>query len=1131
MKSLHAATFMNYTVQAGRGVARRDRKLSTTFLSGWSFAGCCPEKGSRIPRMAPRNSAAPGIAMIACVPFLLGVVILVFLALRPLPLFAQASTSTLLGYVTDPSGLPMPDVTVTARQQQTGYVRTTQTNAEGEYEMPSLPVGAYDLSAEKSGFSRYERTGIQLTVGEQSRADIQLAVGTLAQRVTVSEQVAMVNTASFQVSGLVDSERIVELPLSGRDVVALTALQPGVSDVYAPQSQVNLDSGINMNINGGRGNMFAEYVDGALFQGLVFNNGLLLPPPDAIQEFRMLLNSYAPEFGRNNGASLSAVTKSGTNQLHGSAYEFLRNDVLNSRSFFFPDVTPSRQNQFGASGGYYIPMPHRKRLYLFGNYEGLRVRTAAAVSSAFLPTADQINGIFDHTITDPTTGQPFPNNTIPHGELNQVALNILAKLPVGPPPDGRLITFGAAPENVNKELVRGDYDITPKHRLAITWFHSSDSQTFALSRSTNVPGWSPGSRATYFTSVTAALTSTLGPSLLNDFHVGAIPDNDPFQSSNHFDLNSLGSQFPSVGVPPWIIVRGDFTLEPNVVGFDDERDNWLTDTLTWIKGRNTVKTGFQIWRQRMRFTCNWLVPSQSLFDGSFTGDPIADFLLGDVTAFQTLEGNTLDDTTDTIAGAFVQDDVKAAPRLTLNLGLRWDLQTPWVSPERVFGTFLPPNQSTKFPDAPPDFVYPGDKGIPPGLVPTRWAHFGPRVGFAWDMFGNGKTAVRGGFGVFFGTIIQDSGTVVESPPFQVYSYLINPPGGLSNPLAGEPSIFPSSTSFVLPISTFFKDWNQTQPYTMEFNFTVERQLSANWSAQAAYVGAQGRHLFNQIEANPAIPGPGATPDNEQDRRPYNPWYSGMVRGTTDANSSYHSLQLMAEHRMAHGFTVLSSYTWSKSLDSDSGISEGDGVTNPFDPQFDHGISDFNRAHVFALSFVSLLPEMHGSSAALRKLTNGWEFTGIASYKTGLPINVVTGQDTQMVGAAYENFGQTRPQLVGDPHIPHPNKAAYLNEWFNAAAFALPCPVALVQGSCPVPALGNFGRNVLTGPGYEDWDLGLFKNTTITERAKTQFRAEFFNAFNHANFSNPLANMSGAQLGAITSASPGRTIQLSLKIVF
>jgi hypothetical protein len=1132
MQGLNEVAFMNVTTQARQACASRGCRSFTTFLSGGTCAGRAPLESSQASSTGGVGRTRSQFSR--CFPLLLfGLGILAFLALRPQPLFAQATDGTLLGQVSDPTGLPVPGVKITARQAQTNYVRTTETDAVGGYILLSMPVGSYTITAEKTGFTRNEQTGIQLTVGTQVRTDIHLVVGSVTQNVEVTGQASMVNTTSAQVSGLVDSARIVELPLQGRNIAALTALQPGVSDVSAPQSQVNGDEGNTMNVNGGRVNMFAEYVDGGLFQELVFNYGLLLPPPDAIQEFRMLLNNYAPEYGRNNGASISAVTKSGTNQLHGTAYEFVRNNVLNARSFFFPSVTPSRQNQFGASAGYYIPVTHGKRLYLFGDYEGLRVRTAASESSAFLPTAAERAGVFppDHIITDPTTGQPFPNNTIPTDRLNQVALNILGKLPTPTSANGQLLTFAAAPEDVNKYFFRGDYDITPKHRLTVSGFTSRDSQTFALSRSTTVPGWSPGSRENYNTSVNVGLTSTLSPTLLNEFHLGAVTENDPFANNSTFDLHSLGSNFPSTGVPPWIIVGGDFSLEPNVGGFDENRDSWLSDTLSWVKGRNTVKTGFQIWRERMRFTCNWLVPSQSLFDGSITGDPIADFLLGSPVTFITLEGSTLDDTTTNIMGAFVQDDIKVKPRLTLNLGLRWDLQTPWRCPENLFGIFLPGHQSTLFPDAPPDFVYPGDAGIPPGETPTRWAHFSPRFGFAWDAFGDGKTAVRGGFGVFFGTLIQDAGETVESPPFQVYSYFVDPPGGLSNPLEGEPSIFPSSSSFVLPISTFFKDWHQTQPYSMGFNLTVERQIRTNWSAQVAYVGNQGRRLYNQIEANPAIPGPGATVANEQQRRPYNPWYSSMLRGTTDANSEYNSLQARLERRLARNYTVLASYTWSRSFDDDSGISEGDGVTNPFDSHWDFGPSNFDRRQVFALSFVSYLPQWHGSSGTLRNLANGWEFTGIASYKTGIPINVVAGYDTDFFGDGYENYGQERPELVGPQTISHANKAAYIQEYFNTNAYAFPCPVPLVAGSCQVPALGNLGRNTLTGPGNENWDLGLFKNTGVTERVKTQFRAEFFDAFNHANFSNPLSNMSEAQFGTITSASPGRTIQFSLKLLF
>jgi hypothetical protein len=1062
---------------------------------------------------------------------LLAVAVMASLVLRSNPVYAQGATdATLLGHVADPTGLGVPGVNVTARQDQTGYLRSVQTNDTGDYILPAMPVGSYTLSAEHPGFSRYEQKGIQLTVGTQIRVDVQLSVGSVSQSVEVTAQAAMVNTTTGQVSGLVDSARIVELPLSGRNVLALTALQPGVSDVNTPQTIQRLENAGSMNIDGGRANGYTEYLDGAVSMSPLYGYGLNIPPPDAIQEFRMLLNSYGAEYGRSNGSTINAVTKSGTNQLHGTAYEFLRNDVLNSRTFFAPTTTPSRQNQFGASAGYYVPLPHGKRLYLFGNYEGLRVRTAGVSSSAFVPTENQRNGIFPYSITDPTTGQPFPNNTIPTARLNPVSLAILAKVPLANMPNGTLLSFSTAPDDLNEEFIRADYDLTSKNRLTVTVFNWKNDNTLSMSRSTNVPGWNPGFQNLHILNTTVALTSTLGPTLLNEFHAGTVPANEPFGNSNHFDLHSLGSSFPSIGVPPWILVGGDFSLEPVVDGSQKDRDTWFTDSLAWVHGRNSVKTGFEFWRTRMRFTCDWMVPSQSLFDGSLTGDPIADFLLGTPALFSALQGLTMDDGASTILGSFVQDDIKVTSRLTLNLGIRWDLQTPWVSPQRYFGIFLPGHQSQKFPNAPPGFVYPGDPGIPPGLQPTHYKHFSPRVAFAWDPFGNGKTAVRGGYGVFFGTLIQSAGDEVESPPYQVYSAFNYPSGGLSNPLLGEPSIYPSAASFVYPITTYYTDWHQTQPYNMAANFTLERQFTPNWSAQIGYVGTQGRHLYDQYDANPAIPGPGASLANIQQRRYYNPYYAALLDSTTDGKSYYNSLQVKAEHRLARGYTVLASYTWSKSMDTNSCISDWCGVSNPFNPQFDRGISDYNRPQVFSLSFVSYLPKFHGSSPVVRTLANGWEFTGIASYKSGLPFNVLTGLDTMMTGDGYMGY-YARPDIVGNPYLPHSNKNQYLSEYFNTTAFAQPCTTALVGGLCPGPALGNFGRNVLTGPGYADWDLGLFKDTDLAEGVKAQFRGEFFNAFNRANFSNPDNNMQDTLFGAINTAQPGRTVQLSLKFIF
>lgn len=1062
---------------------------------------------------------------------LLGLALLVTGSLLPRPLAAQAVQGTLLGRVTDSSGAAISGATVTAHQTQTGYTRTVTANATGDYLMPSMPVGTYDITATQKGFAIYERHGIDLAVGANARVDLAMNLSSVSQTVQVTEQAGMVNTQTSEVGALIDQKRIVDLPLSGRNVLALTALLPGVSDVSAPQSFDTARFGPTMHIDGTRSDDSGEFLDGSLDITLFRSTGLNLPPPDAIREFEVVTNSYSAEYGRVPGGSVNAVTRSGTNQFHGTLYEFLRNNKLNARNFFSSSVPNKKQNQFGFSLGYYVPLPAHKRLYLFGNYEGLRIRQDAIGNEAILPTANERQGIFDHPIIDPTTGQPFPNNTIPQQDLNPVAQAILQKLPIPTAADGTLRSSYSAPENLNQYFVRGDYDINQNNRLMVHVHRWKDGDEFAQSRSTDVPGWSPGFQRTNTWNLAASLTSTITPTLLNELRLGYNQTYSPGGNLNHFDLHSFGSNFPSTNTPPYIDVGGEFTLEPQIDGVNKDHVYQYADTLTWIKGAHTIRTGAQVWNQRSTFVCNYLVESYTGFNGHFTGDPIADFLLGRPSLFQSEEPQTIDDVKSNIGAGFVQDDYKVAAHLTLNLGLRYEVQTPWASPQHLFATIRPGQQSTVFPAAPTGMVYAGDKGVPPGLVPTHKNHFAPRVGFAWDVFGDGKTAVRGGFGIFYGSLIAAAGQFANSQPFQVFRSYDIPPGGLSDPLQGEPPAFPIGTNFILPIALSYLSPDITQPYYEQANLTIQRQISSDWSVQLAYVGNYGRHLVQQTDWNPAIPGPTATLSNIEQRREYMPGvFTDGLKTTTDGTSSYNSMQLTVQHRMTRNFQVNASYTWSRSLDTMSGYVEDATVSNPFNPHFDYGPSDFNRTHVVSLSWVYNLPRLTSMAAPIRKVAGGWELTGISSFKSGLPIDIETDQDILAIGT-YRSYLQ-RPDLVGNPVIDHTSKADYVHNYFNNAAFALPCTLNQ-NGQCVdgTGHWGNLGRNALVGPGYANWDLGLFKNTTVGERMTVQFRTEFLNAFNHANFSNPNPYMDSSRFGRITRASPGREIQFGLKLMF
>lgn len=1060
-----------------------------------------------------------------------GVLVLVCTIISPAFLRGQTAEATLLGRVIDQSKAFMPGVQVTALQEQTGYTRVVVTNGQGEYLMPYMPVGTYDITATLQGFKDYTRKGVVITVGQEARADIMMTIGQVTQKVVVTEQATMVNTQNAAVTGLVDSARIIELPLSGRNILALAALQPGVTDVSAPQSFDTARFGPTMHINGTRYNSSTEFLDGMQDITLFRNTGLNLPPPDAIQEFRIMLNSASAEYGRVGGGLVEAVTKSGTKNLHGTVYEFLRNDALNARNFFSPTVPVKKQNQFGVSAGYYIPLPDSKKLYLFGNFEGLRIRQSSVQNLAILPTADERRGVFSHTIIDPATGQPFANNTIPPGDLNPVALAVLQKVPTPTSADGSFFSFDNAPENLNQYFIRGDYDITSRHRLMVHVHRWKDGDQFEQSRSTDVPGWSPGYQETRTWNTELSLTSTLSPSLLNEFRAGYNQVYSPGGNFNHFDLNSFGSNFPAIGTPPFIDVGGEFTLEPQIDGVNKDHTYQIADTITWLHGRNTLRTGEQYWREQSTFVCNYLTESFTEFNGTFTGDPIADFLLGRPSLFQSEEPVTIDDVKSNLFAAFVQDDFKVTPHLTLNLGVRYELQTPWASPQKLFATLRPNQQSQKFPAAPLGMVYPGDSGIPPGLIPTRGNHFAPRVGFAWDPFGDGKTAVRGSYGIYFDSLIAASGQFANSQPYQVFRSFDVPAGGLSDPLQGQPPAFPNATTFILPVALSYLDPSITTPYFQQVNLTVQRQFGQNWSAQLGYVGNLGRHLVQQEDWNPAIPGPTATLQNIEQRRAYMPGvFTDGLKTVTDGLSSFHSLQTQVERRFAGGLSIQGSYTWSKSIDTMSGAVEDATVSNPFSPHFDRARSDFNRAHVFSVSYIWQIPGLRGSTFLGRKVLGGWEVSGIGSYKTGQPIDIETDQDILAIGT-YRSYLQ-RPELVGDPNLSHSSKDDYLRHYFNKAAFALPCSLDS-NGSC-IPGTGywgNLGRNALTGPGFANWDLGIFKNTSLTETVQSQFRVEFFNALNRANFKNPNPYMDSSRFGRITSAYGGRELQFALKLYF
>ncbi len=1037
------------------------------------------------------------------------------------PLLGQ-STGTIHGRVTDPGGLAVSHCSVSATLDGRGFVRTAQTNEEGSYVLPLLPVGSYSVRLEAKGFKQFGQPGVVISSNDNVRVDAQLSLGSVSETVTVSAEAPLVDSRSSQVGALIDTRRITELPTNGRNVIALAAILPGVSNISAPQTFTGDRGGPTINISGSRSNQNLFLLDGAQFSAAFRNTGLNYPPPDALQEVKVLTNNFNAEYGRNAGSIFNAVTKSGSNDVHGSAWEFFRNHNLSARNFFALTRPRLVQNQFGgAIGG-----PIRKdKLFLFGSYESLRVRTSSLAAAAFPLTATERGGAFAGApVKDPLTGQPFPGNLIPANRIDPVAAKVLSNLtsmPLPNRPDGQLITTSPAPVNNDTFVVRMDYNLG-KHTIDGRYNYNRATQGTFVGQ---VPSYQPLNNVALSHSAVLGDTFILTPNILNQVRVSYNRFVAYGESQNPTTLSDLGGNFPVFGrrIAPALTLTGRVTLGAAASGDSNNVNEsyHLSDSVTWNRGTHSVKAGFDLLKIRYASRSNFQTMGNFTFNGTISGNAAADFVLGKpatlVVASPVLEQNGL----QTNTYYYIQDDWRVHSRLTLNLGMRYELPMPWVHPADWWGTLRPGQQSKVYSSAPLGMVFPGDTGIPRGLVQTDKNNFAPRFGFAWDPAGNGRTSVRGAYGIFYDPI---NANIIEnsSQPFR-YSYTFQTPFSLSDPLRGLPAI-PLTLTLPNPLfvgvqQVFFPDANLRTPYVQQFNLNVQREISKNFSLQVGYVGKLGRKLLMAVSANPAIYGPGATLGNTDKRRILQGFGDNNVF-STEGNSNYNALQMMANRRFTKSLSFQAAYSFSRSIDLTSGIGEGGGPPNVFDLRRDYALSDFQAKHIFSGSWMWELPRLAKSHSIVRGLLGGWQANGLVSAKSGQPINVTTGVDIALSGTANQ-----RPNLIGNPLLPdNRSKEDKILNWFNRSAFAQPA----------AGTYGNVGRNTLLGAATFTSNLALFKSLRVPGREKwrLQFRSEFFNAFNNVNLGNPNASVNaGTRMGRITGADPARLVQLALKLVF
>jgi Carboxypeptidase regulatory-like domain/TonB dependent receptor len=1033
--------------------------------------------------------------------------------------FAQGR-ATIYGKITDGSGAALPHAVVRVTNINTNRQREAIADEQGNFVVTSLPVGNYQVMAEATGFKRYVEQNIQLQVDENRQVNLALQAGDISESITVTTESAQVETRSGTLKEVIDSARIVQLPLNGRNALELQRLVPGAGGVTAADQAQNQ----SLSINGARTNSNNYSLDGGDNHDPYFNTPAIFPNPDALQEFSIQTSVYSAATGRNAGAVVNAVTKSGTNQFHGSAFEFLRNEKLNARSFFALDTPPFKRNQFGGTLGGPI---RRDKTFFFVAYQGWRERSAPGTLTAIVPTAEQRRGDFTgfEAILDPLTDQPFPDNKIPASRLHHASQMFLdAFVPLPNAANGRYIFASQQRFDQDQIITKVDHQFSKNNTLTGRLLWNADTRQEATG---NLPGFFA---ATEYGNWNLAINDThiFSPVLLNVIRF-TFNDIERRQlpvvpgSESWIDFGAKFTRAFSVDSPVAMhtVVDGYFTAFSRFP-LDHFRRNYnFADDLTWTRGNHQLQFGGSVTRS--------LLDLQELFRGdpfvqfrnNFTTDALADFLLGRPSQVEQIavDANT---PRSWEIGLYAQDDWKATGRVTLNLGLRWEPYLPSTDPQDRFSQFRSGAQSTVFPGAPRGNIFPGDAGIPRSMIEKRYGNFAPRFGFAWDVFGNGKTSFRGGYGLFYSQIRQQAHNQISTnQPFSIKLTINDLPEGLDNPYASTGNPFPfqvpsgdaaSGYRFIKPVQLTMWDPDFRNAIVQQWNLSAQQELFSSYVITAAYVGSKGNHLFMQQEINPARPGAGAI----NARRIYAPDFASIVSQTSVGNSTYHSMQLSVNKRFTGGFTLLASHTWSKLLDNAS--SDGDQPANPYNLRAEKSLSNLDVAHRFVASFVYDLPRFKNTYPLLRYVFGGWQTNGIISLQSGRPFSVVSGRDNSQSGV-----NQDRADLVGEPKLDTGRSHQELiDEYFNTAAFT----------QNPRGTFGTSGRNILRGPGFASVDFGLGKEIPmLREGHKLQFRAEFFNLFNRVNFNNPNNNLSSAQFGRITTSGDPRVIQFALKYVF
>lgn len=1067
-------------------------------------------------------------------------------------LVAQSVEGRLDGKVRDSQGAVITGATVTARDLARGTSRIATTGGDGNFTVPSLSPGNYQVIAEAAGFRRGVVQSLTLEVNQVLTIELVLEVGQLQDEVVVELEGELLEKDSSALGQVIHPRQIVEMPLNGRNFIQLGLLSSGVTALptggfSSISNSLTNRSDTSLIINGNREAGNSWLVDGSETRNPFAGLTNLQPPIDSIQEFKVQKSNYAAEFGLGTGI-INVVTKSGTKDIHGSAYEFFRNNVLDARNYFDGDeTTPLRQNQWGFTVGGPIV---QNRSYYFGSYESLREHRSFTIRSRF-PDPRQLTGDFSGVaapIFDPTTGSfllcnlanilcptRFTGNIIPPGRVSQVARNLAEFWPAPNVLNNSAInheTVGAGINDFDQFSVRLDHQFTEK---------ASIFGRFSFSNLDNrLPGAAPFLGQIFPQkprNLAIGYTHIFRPTLINEFRFGfnklrfsSIFETASSNLSSDAGLQNLQNLPPEAWGLPSVNILGYFTglitgsLGPPTPNsqFNNAKTYQFVDNVTLVKGRNTMKFGFDIRKQNNALLNGIIVNGSFQFQGIFyTGNPLADFVLGIPFVSIGATGVADLDLRNTQSGFFFQDDIRVSPNLTLNLGLRYEYTPPPTDVQDRLGgwengrLFYLKDVISQLPANLRPLSQVG--GVPRTFIHPDKNNFAPRVGFAWRPFNDDKTVFRGGYGVFY-MASGSTNFIGQVPPFVNFTFAVGNP---LSPTLSLANLLPDPLTPNSLLNIFTDDPHGRDPYNQQWNLTVQRQLFKDAVFEAAYVGQVSHKLSKRINANQAVPG--TTP--LQTRVPY-PAFGEILAVYNEANSNYHALQTRFDKRFSKDFSILLSYTWSKSIDNDSGTLEAASTMSRFNRNLERAVSDFDTPHRFVVSYIYDLPIGSnqrwgaGTTGVLGKLISGWQLSGITTFSSGTPFSVTTGTSTGTTTI----FGANRPNRICDGNLPSDQRTP--ERWFDTRCFV----------DHPANQFGNSGRNILRQDGVKNFDINLAKNTRINERLTLQFRTEFFNAFNRTHFARPGAAITTpASFGVVTQNTRGigraREIQFGLKLLF